>query len=396
MTRKDNGRRHIPLIIAGASVLLLGSSCGRKQGGAMQRPPSSVVTAPAVVIDAPLAIDAFGRTRDTANVDLVAQVTGILVETLMGDGATVTNGQVLFRIDPRDYEAQVRRAEALVTADQANLVLARSTLERTRTLIAQELVSREEFDTLQARVDAAAAQLEADTALLDKARLDLARCTVTAPMAGICSTRYVNDGNLVVAAQTRLTNIRSYDPIYVDFSVPDLYVGRLREAMAAGPVPMLVTPRGSTNGVAGTVEFIENTVSVQTGTIMLRGQVPNPDLTLWAGQFVDVYVVAGRVPDAVMVPESAVLFGKQGAYLYVMTTNSTVDLRPAPTGIRHENQIQILHGVAGGEKVVTMGQLMLFPGAPVGEVVPGAQGKGPPPSSKDGGGTRSESGSAGH
>lgn len=391
MTRIYAWRPHVPMMLAGAALLLVTTSCGRQGGGPMQRPPSSVVTAPAVVIEAPLAIDAFGRTRDTANVDVVAQVSGTLMETLIADGAPVTNGQALFRIDPRDYEAQVRRAEGLVAADQANVALARSTLERTRALLEQELVSREAFDTLQARVDAATAQLAADTAMLDKARLDLSRCTVTAPMDGLCSTRYVNDGNLVVAAQTRLTNIRRYDPIYVDFSVPDLYVGRLREALAAGPVPMVVTPRGTTNGVAGTVEFIENTISAQTGTIMLRGQAPNPALTLWAGQFVDVYVVAGHVPDAVMVPESAVLYGKQGSYLYVVTSNSTVELRPAPLGVRHQGQIQILHGVAAGEKIVTMGQLMLFPGAPVAESAPGAAAGGPPA-----GGARSGSGSAGH
>jgi multidrug efflux system membrane fusion protein len=197
------------------------------------------------------------------------------------------------------------------------------------------------------------------------ARLNLSRCTITSSVAGVCSKRYVDNGNLVAAGQTRLTNIRSYDPMYVDFSVSEQYLPAIRRALAAGHVRIEITPRGDTNIYEGTVEFVDNAVDMQTGTILLRGQVPNPDLKLWAQQFVEVRAVVDLIRDAVMVPEGAVQYGKQGPYLFVVSKDNQADLRPVKPGARHNDSIQIAEGVASGESVVVLGQLMLYPGAAV-------------------------------
>lgn len=332
------------------------------------RPPLPVQTTRAADVNTPVVITAFGNTKDRASVDIVPQVSGILVKTLIQDGSVVTQGQGLFQIDPNDYAAKVRQIEAAVAADRANLDLSRMTLDRNRSLLDKRLISQEDFDTLRTRVAAIEAQVRGDEAALDQARLNLSRCTVYAPWAGICSKRYVDTGNLVVAGQTRLTNIRSYDPIYVDFSVSEQYLPAIRQALAAGCVALEVTTRGDTTRYTGTLEFVDNAVHTQTGTISLRGQVPNPDLKLWAQQFVTVQVTAAVVTHAVMVPEGAIQFGKQGPYLFVVTPDGKADLRSVQIGVRHDNKVQITEGVKAGEDVVVLGQLMLAPGAPVMDV----------------------------
>jgi multidrug efflux system membrane fusion protein len=366
-------------LLAACGALALGTGACAKRGGNPPRPPATVTTAPAVSMDAPIVLETFGTTDARLSVEVVPQVSGVLLKSLIQDGAIVTNGQPLFLIDPRDYEARVRQAEAAVAADRANLELSRLTLERNRDLLAQKLIPAQAFDTLKARADAAAAQLEADDAALALARLNLQRCTITASLAGICSKRLLDDGNLAAAGVTRLTNIRSYDPMVVEFSVSEQYLPLIRRSMAAEGMQLEVAMADDTNRLAGRVQFVDNAVNPLTGTILLRGEVPNPDRRLWADQFVEVRLIASVLRDAVMVPESAVQFGKNGSYLYVVpadrfsvTTNATVvvtnrmaELRPVKTGIRQGGLFQIVEGVAAGENVVALGQLMLYPGAPV-------------------------------
>jgi membrane fusion protein, multidrug efflux system len=381
-------RKAAPTVRLVAVCGLLAASAGgcARQREKPSRPPTPVQTAIAEKMDTPTVVSAFGSTKDRLSVDIIPQVSGLLVETFMRDGAAVTNGQPLFQIDPRDYAARVRQAEGMVAADRANLALNRSTLERNRQLREKELVSREDFDTLKTRVDAAEAQLRMDEAALDQARLNLERCTITAPLDGICSKREVDDGNLVTAGQTRLTNIRAYDPMFVDFSVPEAYLPLLRRALAEGPVRLEIVPRGDTNVYAGTLKFLDNAVSADTGTILLRGQAPNPELKLWAQQFVEVRVFAGVIRDAVMVPEGAVQFGKRGTYVFVVSRGDVADMRTVTTGLVCNGLIQILQGVEPGEKVVVLGHLMLYPGARVAEAGPPAAGGMPGPGPAGAGG----------
>ena len=356
--------RLVGMLAAGCALALITSACG-KHGGPPQRPPVAVQTAAALKMDTPVIIHAFGNTKDQSSIDILPQVSGKLVQTFIQDGAVVTNGQPLFLIDPSDYAARVRQVEGAVAADRANVNLSRITLERNQPLLEKQLISTEDFDTLKTRVDAAEAQLQADEAALDLANLNLSRCTITSSVAGVCSKRYVDNGNLVAAGQSKLTNIRSYDPMLVDFSVSEQYLPSLRRALAEGEAKIEVTPRGDTNVYTGTLDFMDNAVNPMNGTILLRGQVPNPDLKIWAQQFVEVSIFVDTVRDAVMVPEGAVQFGKQGPYLFVVSKDGKADLRVVKVGVRYNNLLQVVEGVAPDENVVVLGQLMLYPGAQV-------------------------------
>ncbi len=347
------------------SMLALGvSACGKK-GGPPQRPPVIVKMAPAVKTTLPVVISAYGTTQDRENVDVVPQVSGILLTILVQEGAVVTNGQPLFQIDARDYASRVQQAEGMVAVDRSTVELARSTLKRNQPLLEKHLISLDTFDTIKTKVASLEAQLKMDEAVLDQARLNLARCTIVSPLAGVCSKRTVDAGNLATAGMTRLINIRSYNPLRLECSVSEQHLPVIRSAMARGVIPVEITPRGDTNTFTGTLSFMDNAVNPTTGTLLLRGEVPNPDLKLWANQFVTIRIIVASIPDAILVPESAVQFGKRGPYLYVAGTNNLADLRSVTTGIRQDDQIQIVSGVAEGEAVIALGQLMLTPGAMV-------------------------------
>ncbi len=361
-----------PIAVAAGIALMLGA-CSQKQAGPQQRPPTPVQGAPAVKMDTPVVIDSFGNTKERLNIDIVPQVSGLLLRTFIDDGSIVTNGQPLFLIDPSDYAARAKQIQSAVEADHANLDLSKITMERNAPMLEKKLIAQQDFDTLKTKVAAAAAQLSADQAALEAAELNLNRCLITSPLDGICSKRFVDVGNLVGAGASRLTNIRSYDPLYVDFAISEAYLDQVRDAFKAGAVQIEIKPRGTSNIFTGKVTFIDNAVNGMTGTIALRGEVPNKDLKLWAQQFLDVRVIAGVVHDAVMVPEGAVQFGKMGAYLFVIK-DGKADMRIVKTGVRYNDLLQIVSGVAAGEDVVVLGQLMLYPGAAVADLS-----KAPPP-----------------
>ncbi|EKD25788.1 MAG: hypothetical protein ACD_79C01509G0001, partial [uncultured bacterium] len=289
------------------------------------------------------------------------------VKTLITDGATVTKGQPLFQIDPSDYSARVRQLEGVVSADKANLELMLNTVERNRPLFEKKLISEGDFDAITTKVSSAKAQLQVDEANLDIARLNFERCSINAPLSGVCSKIYVDDGNLVAAGLTKLTNIRSYDPMNIEFSVSEQYLPIIRKAMSEGEVPIDVITQDNNTIVKGYLKFMDNTVNMQGGTILLRGQVPNPEIKLWARQFVNINIYASTVKDAVMVPECTVQFGKLGEYLYAVTSENKTSMRIVKTGVRYNNLIQIVSGVEAGERVVVLGQLMLAPDVLVAE-----------------------------
>jgi membrane fusion protein, multidrug efflux system len=357
-------RRPIAPLIACVALALIAGGCG-KRGGPPQRPPMSVKTAAAVEMDTPVIIKAFGTTEAQQIVDVVPQVSGKLLERFIEDGAVVTIGQPLFLIDPSDYAARVKQMEGAVAAARANLELSKSTVERNQPLLPKQLISQEDFDTIRAKADAAQADLQAGEAALEQAQLSLSRCMITSSVAGVCSQHYLDNGNLVTAGLTKLLNIRNYDPMRVNCSVSEEYLSAIRKAMAEGNVPIEVTPRGDTNSYRGTLDFMDNAVNPLTGTILLRGQVPNSELKLWAQQFVEVSVYCSIIHGAVMVPEGAIQYGKQGPYLFVASKENMAELRPVMTGTRYNDLIQIVRGVAPGEEVVVLGQLMLYPGASV-------------------------------
>ncbi|HBA83688.1 MAG TPA: hypothetical protein DCZ95_06295 [Verrucomicrobia bacterium] len=381
------------LAYAGQLLLALGilstGSCAKKEPEQTARPPTLVQVELAIQKDVPLYIDAFGQLTAPNNVDIVPQASGKLQEASFVEGQAVEPGDILFQIDPAEYQAALEKNQAALLADQADHTQKQGTLERNRKLYEQKLVSQEAFNGYQADVDMAAARIKQDEANILNAEIELGYCTIRSPIKGITGKRLVDPGNIVAANNTKLVNIRTTDPLLVDFTVPEKYLSTIRAAHAKGTLDINFVPERDVDPIIqealkkdeadhknliqqfmqatydGKLVFIDNTVNNDTGTIALRAQADNKDGALWPGQFVILGLVVETVKEAVIVPGAAVLYGKQGPYAYVVGDDNKAQLRLLTVGPDWMGYLLIKAGIKAGEKVVTTGQLALYPGATV-------------------------------
>jgi len=341
--------------------------CGKKPP-APPVPPRPVQVAKALTSDVPVYLENFGNLVSPHDVDIVSQVAGKISAVHFSEGDEVKEGDPLFSIDPREYQAALDRARAALAGAEADLKLKQQTLERNRPLLAKKLISQQEFDTLQTEVEAAEAQVKLDRAAVEQAEIDLGYCSITAPIDGVTGKRLVDPGNVVVAnTGAVLVNIRSLDPLYLDFTLPENDLVKVRKWMGQGTLRIEVSPTGDPDGpYPGDLKLIDNTIDDSTGTIALRASIPNPGKKLWPGQYATVQLVLYTAKDAVLVPTSAVQLGQKGMYLFVIKDDNTADLRDdIEVGLGEGDNLVIEKGVKAGEKVVTTGQLGLSPGAKV-------------------------------
>lgn len=348
-------------------ALLAICSCGKKKP-APEIPPRPVRVAQAFNKNVPVYLDNFGNLVSPHNVDIVSQVAGKIASVHFSEGDEVKEGDLLFRIDPREYQAALDRARASLASASADLKLKKQTLERNRPLLARNLISQQDFDTLATDVEAAQAQVSLDEAAVRQAEIDLGYCSITAPVNGVTGKRLVDPGNVVVAnTGAVLVNIKSVDPLYLDFTLPEGDLPVVRKWMAEGSLSIGITPTGDDSGpYPGELKLIDNAVDETTGTIALRASIPNPDRKLWPGQYATVRLVLTTDRGAVLVPTAAVQLGQKGMYLFVIKDDNTADLRDEiEVGLGEGDNLVIKKGVKAGERVVTSGQLGLSPGAKV-------------------------------
>lgn len=362
-------RRLFPLavLLFLAPALLPVSGCGKKKP-APEIPPRPVRVAAAVTRDVPIYLENFGHLLSPHNVDIVSQVTGKIAAVHFAEGDEVKAGDLLFSIDPREYQASLDRAQASLASATATLKLKEQTLERNRPLLEKKLISQQDFDSLETDVEAARAQVALDNAAVAQAEIDLGYCSITTPIDGMTGKRQVDPGNVVVAnTGSVLVNIKSDDPLDLDFTLPENDLIEVRRWMAAGTLRIEVSPTLDPDGpYPGELKLIENFVDETTGTIALRASVPNPERKLWPGQYATVKLILHTEKDAVLVPAAAVQLGQNGMYLFVVKDDNTADLREGiEVGLGEGDDLVIRKGVRAGEKVVTVGQLGLAPGVKV-------------------------------
>jgi len=355
------------------SIALIGlATCGKR--GASPSPqqqggPVPVRVAAAVRRDVPLELTAIGTVEAFAIVNVKAQVGGTLISVGFSEGQTVTRGQILFRIDPRPYQAALAEARAKLAADQARLQQALAEEQRQRKLLERQVSPRAIYDQARATAGAQVATVDADRATIETAELNLSYCVIRSPIAGKAGKRLVDVGNLIKAnADTAMVVLRQIQPIYVSFSLPEQNLDqvRARQAQAALPVTVTVktTPSQGARAATGKLGFIDNAVDRSTGTILLKAELANQDELLWPGQFVDVSLRVSELRGVVVVPGVAVQTGQQGKFVYVVK-GGRAELRPVQTGPAVGEDSVIERGVAAGETVVTDGQIRLRPGARV-------------------------------
>ncbi len=349
-----------------AAALVLGGC--HKAPPPAGRPPTPVAAATATRAAVPVMVEAFGRLRALNDVDIQPQVSGKIIEAPFTEGAAVEQGAVLFRIEPDAYQAALDQAAAQVASAEAALAQKRATLERNRKLLKQSLIAQEDYDKLATDVQVAAAQLDQYRAAHAQAQVNLNYCTIAAPVAGRVGKRLVDPGNVVApgAGQT-LVNLRTLDPLYLDFTLSEAFLPKVRQAMDAGPVDVLIVAEaaGGEPGLhQGRLQMLDNAVDTRSGTIALRAVVPNPARKLWPGQFVYASPILGVLTNAVLVPQSAVTDGKNGPYAFVIQDNKAV-VRMVERGPIVGQAVVAAKGIDAGDVVITAGQLGVGPGAAV-------------------------------
>jgi len=324
--------------------------------------PRLVQTGKAFKQTVPIYLDSFGTLSSPEDVDIRSQVTGKILEANFTQGQEVKAGDLLFTIDPSEYKADLDKARAQLEEDIAKQKLANDKLDRNRPLVAKNLISQQDFEDLQTQAAAAGAQVQLSRAQVELAEINLGYCYIKSPVDGLTGKRLVDIGN-IVSANTGpvLVNVKTISELYLDFTLPERDLEKVRKAMGDEQLDVKVTIPGEKDEYKGKLEFINNDVDDKTGTFALRAIVNNDKRRLWAGQFVNVRLILGSEEDAVLVPYDAAQIGKQGYYVF-LAKGRKADLRNVTVGSRQGDNIVIKKGVEPGETVITKGQLGLAPG----------------------------------
>jgi membrane fusion protein, multidrug efflux system len=339
-------------------------------GGAM--PPAEVNAMTVAPQALPVRLEYVGQTAGSREVEVRARITGILVSRNFEEGRPVKKGQSLFTIDPAPIEATVARMEADVAAAEARLDQARRNAARLKPLYAEKAVSQKEYDDAVSGELIGAADLKAARARLAEAKLSLGYTRVESPVSGIASRALRSEGSLVSGPEVLLTTVMQVDPIWVNFGIPDNDQARMQKEAESGRLKLpknfqveLRLADGSVYAKSGKMSFADVRISPNTGTREARAELPNPDGALRPGQFVRVILLGATRPDAVTVPQRAVLEGPQGKFVYVVNEKSLAEARPVEAGEWSGDTWIITAGLKAGERVITDGVMKLGPGAPV-------------------------------
>ena len=276
----------------------------------------------------------------------------------------VERGQVLFELDRRPLEAALEQAQANLQRDMAQAANAEVQATRFQQLVDRGIAPKEQMDTAKTSVTALNATVEADRAAVENAKIQLQYATIASPLTGRTGALMVHQGNLVRANdQTPLVTINEVAPISVAFAIPEARLAELRRYMGRGSISVTATPQGSDTSSSGRIDFIDNAVDQNTGTIRIKGTFPNQDGRLWPGQFVNVVVTLSTEPSAIVVPSAAVQAGQQGTYVFAVKDDQSVEMRPVTVARTRAAESVIANGVRPGETVVTDGHLRLVPGS---------------------------------
>jgi multidrug efflux system membrane fusion protein len=327
--------------------------------------PAVVSVATATPSDYPVFIDGLGQVQAENTVTVRTRVDGQIVKIAFAEGQMVKAGDLLAQIDPRPFQAALDQAKAKQAQDQATLANARLDLARYSTLAKQSFATQQQLDTQNALVNQLIAQEAADAAAIDAAQVQLDYATIVAPLTGRVGFRLIDEGNMVNAAQqTGIVTIAQIEPISVNFTAPQDDLPRISAALAAGkPLVEACASDGLTLLATGKLTVIDNQVDVTTGTIHLKGEFDNKDHALWPGLAVATRLRVEVEKDALTIPDRAVQRGPDGLFVYIVGADNRAVVRPVTLAHEDGAVAVVAKGLSEGEKVVTVGQFGLQPGA---------------------------------
>lgn len=357
------------VLAAGALVAYFSADSRAREKPAAKGPPAApVAVAPALQQSIPVRLQAIGNVEAYASVAVKSRVDGQILEVQFREGQEVKKGEILFKIDPRPFEAAQRQAEAQAARDIASRDQAASQAVRYQELLEKNFVSKEAYAQYRTNAQTADATSRASQAALENAKLNLEYTVIRSPIDGYVGRALLQAGNMVKANDTvSLVVINQVKPVYVSFAIPEQRLADVRELMRKGPLTVEVSAPGSDKALAeGRIAFLDNAVDQTTGTIKVRAIFDNRDAALWPGQFYTVRVKLYDQDNAILVPSRAVQTGPGGQFVYVVKADMTAEMRKVVVD-RTEGEVAVISGgtVAKGEQVVVRGALRLAPGAKV-------------------------------
>jgi membrane fusion protein, multidrug efflux system len=330
-------------------------------------PAVPIAAAPAKVQDVPVYLRGLGTVQAFNTVEIKAQVNGMLTAIPVQEGQEVHQGDIVAEIDPRPYQATLDQVTAQRAEDAAQLQSAQLDLERYQHLAKSQFAPVQQVDDQQATVNKLVATVQADTAAIETAQINLDYCTIRAPINGRVSFHQTDIGNLIqTASQTGIVSITQDKPISVVFTLAESQLPRIQQAMANGTLPVAVYNSDDKTRLAdGQLLTPNNAIDASTGTIQLKATFPNNDDALWPGEFVNARLRVDTLHQAVTIPVAAIQHGPNGLFIYTVRPDNTVQEQAIDVAYQDDEIAVIAKGVTNGENVVLSGQSRLTPGARV-------------------------------
>jgi membrane fusion protein (multidrug efflux system) len=374
-----------PRLAVALALSTLAAGCS-KETPPPPRPVPQVMVITVEPRDIPFVPSFVAQTESSRQVNIVARVSGYLDRIAYQEGELVKEGQLLFQLDPKPFQAQLEAARGELQAQQARFTTAQANLGRVKPLAEQNALSRADLDRAQGEFDSAKAAVFSAQAKVTEAELNLGYATIRSPVTGLASRALQRQGAFInsMSDSANLTYVAAVDPIWVTFSVSQNLVAKWRGGIANKQViepknrdytVEIVLPDGTRYPHRGKINFADPSFSQDTGSFMVRAVLPNPKRELQPGMFVTAYAHGALRPGAIVVPQLAVQQGSNGHLVYVVKPDGTAEVRPVVVGdYIGEKDIVVLTGLQGGDRVVVDGVMRVVPGQPVKIVEPGAPG----------------------
>ena len=363
--------RWYPMLLVAVALL---SGCSKEQPQSQVRPPAEVTVLKVAPRDTPVSYEFVGQTQSSRQVQIVARVNGFLERRVYEEGSLVKAGQLLFEQDPKPFQASLDAAKGALASEQARLQTARENLARVKPLAALNALSKKDLDDATGNEQAAAAAVDTARANVLQAQLNLSYTRIESPVTGLSSFARVQEGSYVGPENSLLTYVARVDPIWVNFTLSENELLGIREQSRAGNLRLppkdqyqveVILANGETLAEKGRITFENPDFDAKTGSFLLRATIANPKNDLRPGMFVRVRVLGAVRPNAILVPQQAVLQGAKGHFVIVVDNESKAQIRPVLVGSWYRDDWFIEKGLEAGDVVVVDGMVKLSPGVSV-------------------------------